>query len=180
GSPPAAVAGGPNQMIRRNSERSIASIDFSPDGRILAATLYNGDLAIWESPSGKFVRLYPKLEWTFSRVRFDPRGFAMATLTLGGKINFWEASTGVKIASLQTGRQIVAWNFSPDGQHLIVGGDPADNAIWKSPLSDPIAHIAILPDNSDRHLEKLWTDLADRDASRAFQAARLLAAEGKP
>ena len=43
-------------MIRRTSEKSIVAIDFSPDGRILAATLYNGDLVLWESPSGKFVR----------------------------------------------------------------------------------------------------------------------------
>jgi WD40 repeat protein len=176
GQPPAngAAAGG-----WRATDRSIVSIDISPDSRLLAASTFSGDVALWEASTGRLTRLL-HVGSTSLRVRFDPRGFALATMESNADIHFFEVATGLKIASLHCGRPIQCWNISPDGRWIVTAGEPTDNAIWKSPLPASISRPNIPAATDELGYDRLWAEMAGPDAGRAFQAASDLAAGGEP
>jgi WD40 repeat protein len=57
--------------------RAIRSVDFSPDGRLIAAGGDDGLVRVWDLESGQELERYRRPWWIMS-VRFDPRGEALA------------------------------------------------------------------------------------------------------
>jgi hypothetical protein len=83
---------------------------------------------------------------------------------------------GREVAKLQ-GHEggVVGLLFTPDGQHLISAGTDTTALTWDlggmiQPAPAPAARL------QPQALEALWTDLAGRDAARAFAALRKLCA----
>lgn len=95
---------------------------FSPDGRLLAVSVDDGTLRVWEVESGRElwkVSIFPREKTTAA---FSPDGRLLSWLGPEGEIVVWDIEAGTKILSFHEfepsgGAQVLG--FSPDGRWLV-------------------------------------------------------------
>jgi tetratricopeptide (TPR) repeat protein len=122
----------------------IASLDFSPDGRLLAFTGYDpygsnrernsSPVEVWDLAAGRL--LHTLTGPTGLRVSFGADGRQLAVGGVGGVAQLWDTATGRKVREWAAGGLVT---FSPDGRLLASGGaraitfwDPATGAALRS------------------------------------------------
>jgi WD40 repeat protein len=119
----------------------IASVAFSPDGKLLAATAnYQGDvhvIVVWELAGGKEVRRIEDKEenGSWESIAFSPDGKTIAAGGLRNKVKLWDAATGklrerLKAPSRYSNERINGVAFSPDGSQLATAGDDGAVRLW--------------------------------------------------
>jgi RNA polymerase sigma factor (sigma-70 family) len=107
---------------------------------------------------------------------FSADGRYLATAQHTSEIHLWDMLAGREVGQLQ-GHDggVVSLLFAPDGKHLFSGGTDTTVLTWDlARLIQPrTTQAAKLPPQA---LDGLWTDLADTDSARAFDALRQLSA----
>jgi WD40 repeat protein/serine/threonine protein kinase len=145
-------------------------LEFSPDGRLLA-TAEGGTVILWET-SGWHRRAAP-LEHgsgkTVLHIRFNPQGSGVATLTTGGEVRLWDATTGRasgaplrdEIQGLRMHPPLASYlplAFSPDGKLLASGSPDGRARVWDTTTREavgprashdgPVFKVAFSPDGA--------------------------------
>ncbi len=135
---------------------------FVPDG-----------VRIWEVATGKTIAHLQKKSW-IARVCFHPDNGFVAVNEADG-IRVWDVRSG-KVAVHLKKQEVVPGSepidrygnclaFAPDGRRLATGHADSTMMLWDVPppasKHEPLAA---------KELESLWTDLADADAAKAWQA----------
>jgi WD40 repeat protein len=120
-----------------------ATIDYSPDGALLATGEYYtdyririrnaADLAVIRTLDGHIAG--PNDFGTFS-VRFSPDGTLLASGGVDGLVKIWRVSDGALLQSLSIGSELTpnvfTVAFSPDGQYLAAGTDALHTIkVWR-------------------------------------------------
>jgi WD40 repeat protein len=174
--------------IWRQTTRPWAAMDmtFAPDGQTLALAgglpgraNMPGEVHLWEAATGKELR---RLEGHRDQVRsvaFSPDGRMLATGSLDETIRLWEVATGHERQRFHTQKKsITVFSFSPDGRLLASAGFGDTSAlVWDltGRLHEGKFQTRRL---SAEELERCWDDLAQSDATRAYQS--ILALSGSP
>ena len=125
----------------------ISGMDFSPDGRTLAVSSWDGTVLLWDVSSPmQLARLgaplsgHQSLIWS---VVFSPDGSRLATAGSDQKVILWNVThpeTPVRIGSLpldNTAKFVITSDFSADGSLLASVGDSVtvwnvDPHFWKA------------------------------------------------
>ena len=120
-----------------------ATIDYSPDGTLLATGEFYADyhIQIRNAADLSIIRTLPgHIEapnnfGTFS-VRFSPDGTLLASGGVDGKVKIWRVSDGVLLRTLSIGTEftpnVLTVAFSPDGQFLAGGTDALHTIkVWR-------------------------------------------------
>jgi WD40 repeat protein len=81
------------------SNVSQCSVDFSPDGRLLAGVCYKNTAPLWEAQSGKLLFELLKSPEHMVAVSFSPDGKLLAMGRFSGKIALYDTSSGELIRS---------------------------------------------------------------------------------
>jgi hypothetical protein len=137
------------QVLKAHS-RSVTSVDFSPDGTLLASGSWDTTAIVWNVDQGR-PAYAPLAGHTESPdvlslakgvlgVAFSPRGTLLATTGGDNTAIVWDVATGRRKVGPLTGHGIrhnqlfpgvrtVA--FSPDEQTLATGGDDSDIRLWE-------------------------------------------------
>src|SRR5262249_45334194 len=113
-----------------DKEVFIGGLAFSPEGKMLASTCYEGIIQLWDVAAGKELRRMQGTQKAASSVAFAPDGKTLATASSDASgdhtIRFWEAATGKELRRME----LHPWSaidiaFSRDGKVLAaVGGIP--------------------------------------------------------
>ncbi|MBN2205834.1 MAG: WD40 repeat domain-containing protein [Candidatus Aminicenantes bacterium] len=119
---------------------SAVSLDFSPDGRYLAAGFDDGGIVVLDAKSGKPLRGWSVPDAPTRSVRFSPDGGSLATAHQDKAVYIWERATGALQAKLEGhARPPVSLAFSRDGRLLASGGEDAKIILWRASPPAPAA-----------------------------------------
>ena len=107
---------------KQDDEVSCTSVEFSPDGQVLAGVVVGHKVQLWRIPNGLAWRQFGDPEEWYKQVRFSPDGKSLAASGLKG-VRIWDVESGELVQTLlqkRPGRlrwpQSIAW--SPDGGRL--------------------------------------------------------------
>jgi WD40 repeat protein len=130
----------------------------SPDNRILAASLDDNSISLWDINSGTRIGTLTGHQGLVLALAFSPDGRTLASGGEDGALKLWSLPAQREVASFgQEGGQeggVYCLTFSPDGQTLISGGTAFYKA-WRAPRGGvvvtpvaPTMSLADLPTNS--------------------------------
>ena len=97
---------------------AVYTVDFSPDGTLLASGSRDGALHLWNVNDGSESMTLEGHPSTIRKVRFSPNGNVLVSIG-GSTLTFWNVENGREIRTLQTSASGIS--FSPDGNMLAVG-----------------------------------------------------------
>ncbi|GCE09781.1 NB-ARC domain-containing protein [Dictyobacter aurantiacus] len=111
---------------------NILSVDFSPNGSLLAGGTSNCEVWVWQASSGiplLTCRGHPDWAWS---VAFSPDGAKLASGSEDKTIRIWEADTGRCLNILYGHIHVVkSIAFSPDGTILASGSSDQTIRLWE-------------------------------------------------
>jgi WD40 repeat protein len=155
----------------------VLGIACSPDSRMLASGGRGGEVVVWELISrGERVRLKVGAN-EINALAFAPGSRVVATGDSEGVIRLYDLSDGKERLRLGGHRgSVTKLEFSRDGRLLLSVSEDTTALVWEVPQSDRDGAARPPVRLSARQVEALWADLAERDATKAYQAILALAA----
>lgn len=114
------------EFIRSISDhkKSVNSIAFSPDGKILAGGYADGNVKLWESNSGKQIKSLIRHPYPIISLAFSPDGNILACGSGSGSITLWDLNYKEKIRTFKEHEgKVWAILFSNDGKLIISSSD---------------------------------------------------------
>ncbi len=163
-----AASGKEIRQLQGHQDR-VQSVAFSADGKTMASGGSDHIVQMWDAASGKEIRQLEGHQGPVLSVVFSPDGKTVASASMDRTVRLWEAASGKEIRQLQ-GQQGAVYSvaFSPDGRTLACAGSNATVLVWR--LLEIYCGDTLTAKLDPKHLDRLWTDLANEDAAKAYQA----------
>jgi WD40 repeat protein len=116
-----------------NPGANLLALDFSPDGRRLAAALESSQVFIFDAATGHRLATFPGHIGSLRAVAYSPDGRRLASSGDDQTIRVWDAGTGRTLHTLRghAGR-VACVAFSPDGRRLASGGSDRTVRVWEA------------------------------------------------
>ncbi len=115
------------------SELEVRSLDYSPDGKLLAAGYGRwdsaGEMVVYESVTRKVLKVV-KFEKGVASVVFSPDGNLLAVSYWNVGVQVWDTKTWTMKTEKTTGSKISRLDFSPDGKHLAAATEDGALMMW--------------------------------------------------
>ncbi len=164
------------------------SVAFSPDGKMVVTG--SQMIRMWDAATGKEVRdsdganrhgwfrgrAVGPFESGCANVAFSPDGKTLAAVGPDNSVILWEMATRKK-RRVFAGHDICCLAFSADGRLLATGGRDSLVMAWDVTGGTGARRRSGPMDR--KALDRLWADLRDEDASRAFDAVWILSSSAK-
>jgi WD40 repeat protein len=138
------------------TDLGVESMDFSPDGRLLAIPSHDGTIGLWSTDNGRLTGTLPAISpvgnGDVGLVQFSPDGQLLAAMYGNGTIQLWNPATKTPVGGVlgtalaNTNYTIQSLVFSSDGGLMLsaneVGGQVTDVTpypMWQ--FADPYAAL---------------------------------------
>jgi WD40 repeat protein len=120
----------PGRTCLKHGEQ-IITVNYSPDGKRLAAAGQGRMIRLWETATGKEclqLEGQPRQVWS---VVFSPDSKLLAAASEDRLIRLWETATGKQLRQLE-GHQGAVWSlaFTPDGKLMASGSEDGTVRVW--------------------------------------------------
>jgi WD40 repeat protein len=125
------------------SKNQFTAFSWSPDGRVLAAAGWHGDLSslatqtdhariyVFDAATGKQVREFTGARFVPFQIAYAPDGKWLAAGDWNGVVTIWDTATGKQAREFPGHRgQVTSLAFSPDGKRLATGSIDTTVLIW--------------------------------------------------
>jgi RNA polymerase sigma factor (sigma-70 family) len=150
----------------------VTALAFAPDCKLLASAGADRTVRLWEVATGREVGRFRGHSQSHFCLIFSADGKTLASAGLDGSVRLWEVISGQERRRFDGHEGCVnSLAFSDDGRSLVSGGGDTTLLVWAVRPDIPAKESADLPPTER---ERLWTTLADADASRAWRAMEQL------
>lgn len=121
----------PGKLIRKQSDRVITFVKFSPDNQTLASSRGdNTTIKLWNVSTGELRREIVEKQ-SITSLAFSPDGQILASGGLGRTVELWDLQTGKLLRTLgKHTHPVFCVAFSPDGKTLASGGGDNTIELW--------------------------------------------------
>ncbi|KAL2802568.1 WD40-repeat-containing domain protein [Aspergillus granulosus] len=131
---------GPELQTLEGHSRSVRSITFSPDGRLLASGSRDGTIKLWNPATGGITHTLDSCSDLVLSVTFSPDGRLLASGSIDRTIKLWDPATGnIKHILESRSNSDLSVTFSPDCKLLASGSDDGTIKLW-DPTTGSIKH----------------------------------------
>ena len=121
----------PVVTVKNLAPKSVSAVATSADGRWLASAGDDGNVKLWNLPSGKPGKVFAGSKATVTSLRFSPDGTRLAA---GDKtLTVWTVPDGKVFAQATATNEILSLAWLGDGRQLASGGPDRLIRIWKLP-----------------------------------------------
>jgi WD40 repeat protein len=115
------------RLTHRGDCRCVA---FSPDSKILASGCDDGDIGLWEMPSGRQVHRLSGHAWKTNALAFSPDGKQLASAGNDKSARVWDLISGKERLRLKHDGHVVAVAYAPDGKTLATASEDKTIRFW--------------------------------------------------
>ncbi len=148
------ITGGRDRKVRIFKEPAIASmttllsghdhwlwsVAFSPDGKQLATSSYDGRVMVWDAESGEVLRELKDHRGSVQFVNYSPDGHLLATASRDRRIKLWNTDSWTVVGEcLGHDAGVNKVKFSPGGDYLVSAGDDGKIIVWETPTQKVVA-----------------------------------------
>ena len=127
------MVGAPAELDAGNGMTGSDVVAFSPDGKLLAASLLTGGVRVFQPSTGRVLRTLADPGNDTVSLAFAPKRMLLAAGTLDGTVEMWDPATGRRLASplLADSSGIADVAFDPSGQRFaITGSQDGTIKVW--------------------------------------------------
>ncbi|MGH7453985.1 MAG: WD40 repeat domain-containing protein, partial [bacterium] len=127
------------KITRLEHSARVWSMAFSPDGRWLVSTHWDGAILLWNVAERECVANFNEHSGPARGVAFSPDGKRIASASHDGSVMIWNAARSQKEAVL-TGHnaRVNAVTFSPDGEWIASCDHDGNTIIWEATQHRPL------------------------------------------
>lgn len=111
----------------------IKSVAISPDGQTVASGGWDQPFTLWDTGTGRRLRILTEHSGTVYSVAFSPNGKILASGGEDSTIRIWNYRTGELLHTLKHLGPVRCVTFSPDGQTLVSGSEDMTVKVWRVP-----------------------------------------------
>lgn len=109
----------------------VLSVDFSPDGDLVASGSVDNTLRLWRVVQGSLLRTMRGHPFPVLSTKFSPNGAILATGSTDGTIRIWRVSDGKLLRELHGhAGHIKSLDISNDGRYLVSCADDFTVRLW--------------------------------------------------
>jgi WD40 repeat protein len=118
---------------------TLQDLDFSLDGRLLAAAGLDGEILVWSVQQRTLLRTIPH-RVAILTIRFAPDSQSIATGDLSGNVDFWDAAGGRRIGRTLGGQNglVISLSYSPTGNELMTTSSDGKVRLWDLASGKPV------------------------------------------
>ncbi|KAF2148083.1 WD40 repeat-like protein [Myriangium duriaei CBS 260.36] len=153
-------------------EKSVTTVDYSPDGTMVASGSYDMTIKLWTPQSGKDIHTI-MVNSPINAVAFSPDGQTLASATEDHAVRLWDVETGGLLHTFFLHEDAVEdLAFSPDGHWIVSGSEDHTVRVIGIPSGDQrhvlrghedsVSSVAVSSDGntiasgSSDHTVRLW------------------------
>jgi WD40 repeat protein len=118
-------------VVRLKTTGTLQDVDFSSDGKRIAAAGLHGDIVIWNLVSGALERTIRHKTGILS-IRFSRDGKQIATGDFEGNVDFWDPATGSHVGRTLGGQNgaVLSVTFDPTGAEVMTTSTDGKLRLW--------------------------------------------------
>jgi eukaryotic-like serine/threonine-protein kinase len=122
----------------------VASVAFSPDGKLIASGSYDYTVKIWNADTGAEVMTMKKHSSLVSDVAFSADGKRLASASSDGTIRLCDVATGSEPLILKGHEsEVFSVAFSPDGKRIVSGSKDETIRIWDAATGTEVQRLLV-------------------------------------
>jgi len=126
----AALSQSPRLVQTWSEFGSLTSINFSPDGRTVLTTAWNGSARLRDAATGQSRSPEIDIAGVFRRGAFSPDGKFIVAACADRLARLWRVDDGRLMAKFQHPAEVLSAQFSPDGTRLVTGCVGGLTRVW--------------------------------------------------